>query len=91
MAHRQGCLLFALFLFLEVASTAGAQSPPLQPPVTGINSQALQDGSSTGAFVLGIKPYEAPSAPMPAKGATYLDPSFKMIVVRLTDKAADAY
>ena len=41
--------------------------------------------------MLGTKPCEAPKVPMPAKGATYLDPSFKTTVVRLTDKAMDAY
>ncbi len=41
--------------------------------------------------MIGTKPFEAPNVPMPAKGAIYLDPGFKMTIVRLTDKASDGY
>jgi hypothetical protein len=50
-----------------------------------------QTGSKTETFVLGTKPFVPPAVPMPAKGALYLDPSFKMTLVRLTDKSADGY
>jgi hypothetical protein len=88
---RPWCLLSALFLFLNFAATAGAQSPPPQAPSPGVVSRSHQTGSKTEAFVLSTKPFEPPGAPMPGKGAAYLDPNFRMTLIRLTDKAMDAY
>lgn len=91
MFPRPWCLPFALFLLLYLASTAGAQSPPLQSSSPGIATQSDQTGPKAKTLVLGTKPIGAPDVPMPAKGAAYLDPNFGMTVVRLTDKATDGY
>ncbi len=91
MSPRSWCLLFALFLLLNLVSTAGAQRPPLKTSSPGIATQFDQTGSKVEALVFGTKPMGAPNLPMPAKGAAYVDPNFRMPLVRLTDKPADGY
>ena len=44
MSPRPWCLLFALFLFLNLTSTPEAQSPPLQSSSPGVASQSGQAG-----------------------------------------------
>jgi hypothetical protein len=68
-----------LIVALALSCAAGARAGPIPPD------------ASAFPFVQGTDPYAPPALPMPAKGASFVDPSFHTTITRLTDKGPDGY